>query len=86
MTVEHTTLLQYLGKHIKYQLSVHESFDSSGFISESGVVISVNIELSGDHQLCLKIDGYAYDEFVSLSEMRNISILEDAECIRTDIN
>lgn len=70
MTVAHTTLLEFLGKHIKYQVAVDTSFDESGFVEESGLVTGVLFELNGDFQLCVKIDGYDYEEFINFSKMK----------------
>ena len=71
MAVAHTTLLEYLGKKITYDLAVDQSFDPSGYIEESGTVTGVLLELDGDHQLCIKIDGYLDNhEFVKFSEIR----------------
>ena len=68
MTVAHTTVLELLGKHIKYQVAVDTSFDESGFVEESGLVTGVLFELNGDFQLCVKIDGYDYEEFINFSK------------------
>ncbi|RKG47027.1 hypothetical protein D7V64_17240 [Acinetobacter cumulans] len=71
MTVAHTTLLEFLGKKITYDLAVDQSFDSSGYIQESGTVTGVLLELDGDHQLCIKLDGYTDShEFVKFSEIK----------------
>jgi hypothetical protein len=70
MTVAHTTVLELLGKHIKYQVAVDTSFDESGFVEESGLVTGVLFELNGDFQLCVKIDGYDYEEFINFSKMK----------------
>jgi len=69
MADANTTALHFLGKKITYDLVVDHSFDPSGFIEESGFVTGVLIELDGDHQLCIKLDGYEYYEFVKLSEI-----------------
>lgn len=70
MTVAHTTLLEFLGKHIKYQVAVDTSFDESGFVDQSGLVTGVLFELNGDFQLFVKIDGYDYEEFIHYSKMK----------------
>ncbi|MFM2315635.1 MAG: hypothetical protein RLZZ04_4913 [Cyanobacteriota bacterium] len=70
MTVAHTTVLELLGKHIKYQVAVDTSFDESGFVEESGLVTGVLFELNGDFQLYVKIDGYDYEEFINFSKMK----------------
>lgn len=70
MADANTTALHFLGKKITYDLVVDHSFDPSGFIEESGLVTGVLIELDGDHQLCIKLDGYEYHEFVKFSEIR----------------
>lgn len=73
MAVAHTTLLQFLGKHIQYQLAVDTSFDVSGFVNESGKVTGVLLELDGDHQLCVKVDGYDNHEFIKFSDIKLLS-------------
>ncbi|MDA4972958.1 hypothetical protein PGK32_18665 [Acinetobacter baumannii] len=70
MAVAHTTLLEFLGKHIKYQVAVDTSFDESGFVEESGFVTGVLFEVNGDCQFCVKIDGYDYEEFILFSKMK----------------
>lgn len=70
MAVAHTTLLEFLGKKITYDLAVDQSFDPSGYIEESGTVTGVLLELDGDHQLCVKFDDYDYHEFVKFSEIK----------------
>jgi hypothetical protein len=71
MAVAHTTLLEFLGKKITYDLAVDQSFDPSGYIEESGTVTAVLFELDGDHQFCVKIDGFSdTHEFIKLSEIK----------------
>lgn len=70
MAVAHTTLLEYLGKKITYDLAVDQSFDPSGFIEETGTVTGVLLELDGDHQLLIKLDGFDYHEFIKFSEIK----------------
>ena len=72
MAVSHTTLLDYLGKEITYQLPANPSIYSSGFKKESGQVIGVLCMLDGDHQLVVRLAEH-YDEYVRLSEMQFIS-------------
>ena len=56
MAVAHTTLLEFLGKKITYDLVVDHSFDPSGYIQESGTVTGVLFDLHGDHLLRVKFD------------------------------
>lgn len=70
MTIAHTTLLEYLGKHITYDLAVDQSFDPSGYVQESGQVTGVFIALNGDHQFRIKFDNFDNYEFVHLSDIR----------------
>ena len=71
MAVAHTTLLEYLGKKITYDLAVDQSFDPSGYIEESGTVTGVLLELDGNHQFCIKLDGYSDShEFIRFSDMK----------------
>ncbi|MEG0198225.1 MAG: hypothetical protein RR676_13715 [Acinetobacter sp.] len=51
-------------------MAVDTSFDESGFVDESGLVTGVLFELNGDFQLCVKIDGYDYEEFIHYSKMK----------------
>ena len=70
MAAAHTTLLDYLGKKITYVLAVDQSFDPSGYIEESGLVTGVLFELDGDHQFCVKMDGFDDShEFIKFSEI-----------------
>lgn len=70
MTALHTTLLEYLGKHITYDLAVDHSFDSSGCVEESGIVIGVFIALNGNHHFCVKFDNSDNSDFVDLSDIK----------------
>lgn len=70
MTAAHTTLLQFLGKKITYDLVVDHTFDSSGYIQCSGTVTGVLLELNGDHHFSVKVDGYDYSELIKFSEIR----------------
>jgi hypothetical protein len=70
MTAAHTTLLEYLGKYITYDLAVDHSFDPSGYVQESGQVTGVFIELNGNHQFRVKFDNSDNYEFVSLSDIK----------------
>lgn len=71
MAVAHTTLLEYLGKKITYDLAVDQSFDPSGYIEESGTVTGVLLELDGNHQFCIKLDGYSDSyEFIRISDIK----------------
>lgn len=70
MAVAHTTLLEFLGKKITYDLAVDQSFDPSGIVQESGTVTGVLFELDGNHQLCVKFDNYDSYEFIRFSEMK----------------
>ena len=71
MAVAHTTLLELLGKHITYDLAVDHSFDSSGFIHESGLVTAVLLEFDGNHQLCVLVDGFDDNhEFIKFSDIK----------------
>jgi hypothetical protein len=69
MADAHTTLLNFLGKKITYDLAVDHSFDPSGFVEETGTVTGVLFELDGDHQLCVKFDDFDSYEFIKFSEM-----------------
>lgn len=70
MAVAYTTLLEYLGKYITYDLVVDHSFDSSGCIHESGQVTGVFIELNGNHQFQIKFDNSDDFSFVNLSDIQ----------------
>lgn len=67
MAVEHTTVLELLGKQvsfvrfINYRSSIHS-------LSYSGIVLDVMISLSGDHQISLGSD------FYSLSELHDFCV------------
>ena len=41
MAASHTTLLEFLGKHITYDLVVDHSFDQSGYLRQAGLVTGV---------------------------------------------
>lgn len=69
MAVAHTTVLSYLGKHISFETSVPLDYDQSIFVHRSGKVISVLIELDGDHKLCVDY-GNDNAHFFSLTDMK----------------
>ena len=70
MAVAHTTLLQYLGKNITYDVAVDQSFDPSGFVEESGFVTAVLFDLHSDHMLSVKFDDFdSYDD-LKFSEIK----------------
>lgn len=74
MAASHTTLLNYLGKHITYDLAVDQSFHPSGYLRQSGQVTGVYLKLDGNHQFSIKIDGYSdFDDFVFLSDIKNLT-------------
>ncbi|MDN5557742.1 MAG: hypothetical protein L0G58_14280 [Acinetobacter sp.] len=74
MAASHTTLLNYLGKHITYDLAVDQSFHPSGYLKQSGQVTGVLLQLDGNHQLSIKIDGYAdFHDFVLFSDIKNLN-------------
>lgn len=68
MTESHTTVLSFLGKQISFQTSV-SSDDKSIFVHRSGKVISVVIDLHGDHQLCVDY-GNDNAHFFSFTDMK----------------
>lgn len=71
MAVSHTTALNLLGKHVSFtvSLNVPEKYKDvfSNFCEKTGIVESVLIHLSGDHQF--EVDGnlYSFDEVKNLS-------------------
>lgn len=68
MTAAHTTVLSFLGKQISFQTSV-SSHDKPIFVRRSGKVISVVIDLHGDHQLCVDY-GNDNAHFFSFNDMQ----------------
>lgn len=74
MAVSNSTLLEFLGKHITYDLVVDRSFDQSGILRQSGFVIGVLALFDGDHQLLVVVDGYPDEpDFIKLSEVKILS-------------
>lgn len=74
MAVSHTTLLEFLGKHITYDLVVDLSFDQSGSLRQSGFVTGVLALLDGDHELLVVLDGYPdKPDFIKLSQVKILS-------------
>ena len=70
MAVSHTTLLDYLGKQITYDLTVDQSFDLSGVVEEFGFVTGVLFDLNGDHLLRVKFDDLDSYEDIRFSEIK----------------
>lgn len=70
MTVAHTTLLNYLGKHITVDVPVPIEYKASGFEQISGIVDSVVIHLDGNHQFAFAdSDYYFFDKVRIKSEI-----------------
>lgn len=70
MTVAHTTLLNYLGKHITVDVPVPIEYKASGFEQISGIVDSVVIHLDGNHEFALAdSDYYFFDKVRIKSEI-----------------
>lgn len=71
MAVSHTTLLEFLGKHITYDLVVDHSFDQSGYLRQTGLVTGVLVLFNGDHELLILVDGYPdKSDSIKLSEVK----------------
>ncbi len=70
MTVAHTTLLNYLGKHITVDVPVPVEYDQSGFEQISGVLSYIVIHLDGNHEFALAdSDYYFFDKVRIKSEI-----------------
>lgn len=70
MTVAHTTLLDYLGKHITVSVPVPIEYKESGFEQISGVVDSVVIHKNGNHEFALEdSDYYCFNDVLIKSEI-----------------
>ncbi|WP_151840879.1 hypothetical protein [Acinetobacter soli] len=68
MAVEHTTVLELLGKQVSFDL-LYPYHSNVYSLSYSGTVIDVIISLSGQHSICIGSD------FHYLSELHNFSVI-----------